>query len=70
MALSLYAVNEGHLDDVPVEKVVDFESALHAHARANSADLLDQINSTGDYGDEIEKSLASVVADFKATGAY
>jgi F-type H+-transporting ATPase subunit alpha len=70
MALSLYAVNEGHIDDVPVDKVVDFEAALHAHARANNADLLDRINSTGDYNDEIEKALAGVVTEFKATGAY
>ena len=33
MALSLYAVNEGYIDDVPVNKVVDFETALHAFAR-------------------------------------
>ena len=70
MALSLYAVNEGHIDDVPVDKVVDFEAALHAHARANNADLLDQINSTGDYNDDIEQALAGVVTEFKATGAY
>jgi hypothetical protein len=31
MALSLYAVNDGYLDDVPVNKIGAFESALHAH---------------------------------------
>ena len=70
MALSLYAVNEGHLDDVPVDKVVAFEAALHAHARANNAELMDQINSTGDYSAEIQEALVGVVTEFKATGAY
>jgi F-type H+-transporting ATPase subunit alpha len=70
MSLSLYAVNEGYLDEVPVDKVVAFESALHAHARANNAELMDEINSTGNYSAEIQASLAAVVTDFKANGAY
>src|SRR5690606_31778215 len=60
MALSLYAANEGFLDDVPVAKVVPFEAALHDFARANAADLLDKINKTGDYNDEIEGEMRSV----------
>ena len=44
MAISLYAANEGMLDDVPVNKIVDFEAAMHAHIRSNNNDLLDQIN--------------------------
>jgi len=70
MALSLYAANEGYLDDVPVDKVVSFEAALHAHARANNAELMDQINTTGDYSAEIQEALAAVITDFKANGAY
>jgi len=36
MAVSLYAANEGYLDDVDVKKVVDFEHALHSYMRAKS----------------------------------
>jgi len=53
MAVSLFAVNEGFLDSVPVAKVGDFESALHAHAHAHAKPLLDRIDSSGDYNDEI-----------------
>ena len=70
MAVSLYAVNEGYLDDVPSEKVVDFEAALHSHARANAQDLLEKINSSGDYDDDVQKGLKSLVDSFKETGAY
>ncbi len=70
MAVSLFAVNEGYLDDVPAEKVVDFEAALHAHASANAAKLMDKINATGDLNDEIEGELKALVESFKATGAY
>jgi len=70
MAVSLFAVNEGFLDDVDVKKVVDFEAALHAHVRNNYADLLNTINDTGDYNDDIAAGLRKAVEDFKATGAY
>ena len=70
MALSLYAVNEGFLDDIDATKVVEFEAALHDHARAKASDLLDEINASGDYNDDIQAKMKSVVEDFKATGAY
>jgi F-type H+-transporting ATPase subunit alpha len=70
MAISLYAVNEGFLDEVPVEKIVDFESALHAYAKSEAPALIDKINSTGDYDDDIAAELKTFIESFKATGAY
>jgi F-type H+-transporting ATPase subunit alpha len=70
MAVSLFAVNEGYLDDVPVAKVVDFEAALHAHAESHAKALLDRINAEGDYNDEIEGELKALLDGFASTGAY
>ncbi|MDH3400409.1 MAG: F0F1 ATP synthase subunit alpha [Chromatiales bacterium] len=70
MALSLFAVNEGFLDEVPVKKIVDFEAGLHAHMRAAHAALEDKINSTGDFNDDIAAELRKVAEEFRATGAY
>jgi F-type H+-transporting ATPase subunit alpha len=70
MALSLYAVNEGYLDDVPVEKVVEFEAELHAHARANSKALLDKLNKSGDYDDSVVADLKKAVESFKKTSTF
>jgi F-type H+-transporting ATPase subunit alpha len=70
MALSLYAVNEGYLDKVPVEKIVDFEVALHDYARSNNQDVLDNINETGDYNDDIAASLKAICDGFAEKGAY
>ncbi len=70
MAVSLFAANEGYLDDVDVKKVVDFEQALHAYMRSHQVDLLDKINDTGDYNDEIESALHAAIKDFKETSAY
>ncbi len=70
MAVSLYAANEGYLDDVEVNKVVDFEDALHHHIRSNHQDLLDRINETGDWNDEIEAQMKAAVDAFKQNGSW
>jgi F-type H+-transporting ATPase subunit alpha len=70
MALSLYAVNEGLIDDVPANKVVDFETALHAYARQNGKALLDQINQKPDYNDQIAGDMRKLIESFKKTGTY
>ena len=70
MALSLFAANEGYLDDVEVNKVVAYEAALLSHFRANYASDMDSINSNPVYDEEVEAKLRSVVDDFAAKGAY
>jgi F-type H+-transporting ATPase subunit alpha len=70
MGVSLYAANEGYLDDVDLNKIVAFEEALHAHVKSKNRDLLDSINATGDYNDEIAGQLAAAIEDFKANGVY
>ncbi len=70
MAASLYAANEGFLDDVPVEKVQDFEKALHAYLNSNYAELMAKLNETGDWNDELESQLRKAIEDFKANGVY
>ena len=70
IAVSLFAVQEGYMDDLEVEKLLPFERALHAHARDNHAGLLETINESGDYNDEIAASLKALVEEFKSSGAY
>ena len=70
MAISLYAVNEGYLDEIPADQVVAYEEALHAHAASNAAELIDKINETGAFDDDIESGLKALLEGFKATGAY
>ncbi|MDJ0905227.1 MAG: F0F1 ATP synthase subunit alpha [Woeseiaceae bacterium] len=70
MALSLYAVNEGYVDGVEVAKIIDFEAALHEFARSNHGELLDTINETGDYNDDIQAGLKAACDGFAEKGAY
>ena len=70
MAVSIYAANAGHLDDVEVNKVRDFEDALQNYMKSQHAELMDKINATGDYNDDIQGAIESAIKQFKATHAW
>jgi F-type H+-transporting ATPase subunit alpha len=70
MGFTLFAANEGYLDDVPVNKVVDFEAAMHSYVRSNYADLLKQINDSGDYSDEIAAKMKEALDKFKSSSTW
>ena len=70
MSVSLFATNEGYLDDVEVNKVVDFEQALQSHMKSQHAGLLDELNQNPVYDDEVAAKLHEAVKDFKENGAW
>ncbi|MFU8897029.1 MAG: F0F1 ATP synthase subunit alpha [Gammaproteobacteria bacterium] len=70
MAVSLFAVNEGFVDKVAIEKIGDFERALHAHMESEHGELMKKINETGDLNDEISAELKKGVGDFVSTGTW
>ncbi len=70
MAVSLFAANEGYLDDVEANKVVDFEAALQGYMKSSQKDLMDKINESGDYNAEIEQALHDALKDFKANHTW
>jgi F-type H+-transporting ATPase subunit alpha len=70
MGLSLFALNEGYLDDVELEKIGDFEHGLHEQFQSNNADLIKQINESGDWNEEYEQAFRKAVEDFKAHGTW
>jgi F-type H+-transporting ATPase subunit alpha len=70
MAVVLYAANEGFLKDISVEKIGDFESALLAYFNSECTELMNTINSTGGYNDEIQQGIKKGVETFKATQTW
>ncbi len=66
----LYAGVNGLLDDVPVNKVQDFEKAFHEYMAAGNQDLVNRITTSGNLTDEDEQAIRSAVADFKGSVAY
>jgi F-type H+/Na+-transporting ATPase subunit alpha len=67
MAVSLYAANEGYLDNIDVNRVVEYEGALHTFCKSSHAELMDKINTNpNDYDDAVEAELKAVLDDFKS----
>ena len=69
-ALSLYAADRGYMADVDVEKILDFEAALHGYLTSEKGELEEQINTTGDWNDDIENQFKELVEDFKKTQTF
>lgn len=70
MAVSLFVVEKGYLDDISVAEIGSFVAALHGQMKSSHAALMNKINETGNYDSEIEASLKKAVEDFKRTGSW
>jgi F-type H+-transporting ATPase subunit alpha len=70
MALTLFAVNKGFMDDVEVKKALGFESALATFVKTNHSALMAKVLETGDLSAENEVELTKAVEAFKASSAY
>ncbi len=70
MAISLYVVEKGFLDDVPLEKITGFEVALHQYMADQYADLMAEIDATAKYDDKVEKAIHAAVTTFKETQTW
>jgi len=60
----IYAATQGWVDDVPVDKVRQYEQELHAHMAANGRDVLDMIRDGKKLTDEVKARLNEELKDF------
>ena len=70
MAVTLFAANKGYFDDVPTEKVLAFEGALHGHMKSKYKKLMNAIEKNKALSADDEKAVDEAIKDFKATSAY
>ncbi len=68
--LIFYAISNGFLDDVPVEKVMDFEEDLFKYADLNNEELLKEIAEKKELNDEISKKIDELIDNCKKTLDY
>jgi F-type H+-transporting ATPase subunit alpha len=69
-ALTLFSVNKGYYDDVPVEKALAFEASLRQFVKSKYAALMDKIEQTKDMDAEGEKAFSAAIEDFKKNGTF
>ncbi len=70
MAVSLYAVDNGFMDDVPVNKIGAFEAGLQAHFANTQGELMARVSQTGAWDKDIEGTFKKAIEEFKATGTW
>ena len=70
IAVSLFTVEKGYLDDVELEKVGDFEAALHDYMRDERKDLMAEIQEQAEYTESVEAALHESLKDFKANRTW
>ncbi|MFC1907078.1 F0F1 ATP synthase subunit alpha [Chloroflexota bacterium] len=65
----LYAAINGYIDDVPVDKVVDFETELHRFMEANHPGIGEAITKEKDISADTEEKLKAALVEFKKSFA-
>tara|TARA_B110000444_G_C18829136_1_gene592114 strand:+ start:853 stop:2397 length:1545 start_codon:yes stop_codon:yes gene_type:complete len=70
MGLMIYAADNDYLNEIPVNKIGDFEAALLSYFKAEHGDLLDQINKSGDWNDDIKASFEAALKKFSSTQTW
>ena len=66
----LFALANGHLDDVEIARVGPFEAALHSFMESNHPEVLSKIDEDKNITDETKASLTEAIKEFKASVPY
>jgi F-type H+/Na+-transporting ATPase subunit alpha len=61
----LFALGNGYIDDVEVDKTRDFEKALHDFMASNHPDIRQAIETELTISDDLEKKLRDAITEFK-----
>ena len=70
LAVTLYTVNNGYLDDVDVSQVLAFEKSLKDQLKAKHAAMIQRIEDTKELSKDDEGELAAAILEFKKHGAF
>ena len=70
MSVMLFAVNEGYMKDVELNKVADFESALLSFMSSEYKELMANLDETGEYSDDVLASFKEALEKFKSTQTW
>ena len=65
--VSIWAVSNGYLDDLPIDKARDFEAGLLDHMHSRHSDVGDEIKDKGALPEELENKLKKAVEEFKSS---
>ena len=61
----IFAGTKGHLDDIPVDRIAEFETGLFDYLDANNAKDLEVMRTEGTITDDVSNTLEKAITDFK-----
>ena len=70
MGVVLFAANEGYLEDVDTDKVLDFEAALLSFMNAEHSEFMAEVNEKGEYTDAVVEAMTKALDTFKSTQTW
>jgi F-type H+-transporting ATPase subunit alpha len=70
MAVSLFAVENSYIDEVPLEKIGEYEDALVDYMNEGHGELMQRINESGAFDDSIQASLKSALDSFSESHSW
>lgn len=68
--LIYYAISNAYMDDVPLDKITEFEQGLVAYVKNNAPESLKRIKESGLLEEESEASLIKIIKSYKETLDY
>ncbi len=70
LSASLYAVNNGFLDDIEVKNILPFEKGMLDHLKSKYTELIGRIEDTKDLTKDDEAALKAAVEDYKRSASF
>jgi F-type H+-transporting ATPase subunit alpha len=68
--IAIFAVTNGFADDLPVDKIKEFEHGLLQFMRTVHPEIGQAIIDTGDLSDQVRELLLATIADYKQTATF
>jgi len=70
LSASLYAANNGFLDNIEVKDILPFEKGMMDHLKSKYADLIGRIEDTKELSKDDEAALKAAIEDFKRSASF
>jgi len=70
MGLILFAIDQGYLTDVALDKVVAFEQGLHSYFNTDYAAFRDKVNAASALTDEVKAEFKKIIETYKKTQTW
>jgi len=63
--VSIFAGSQGHLDDLPINRVAEFEVALLKHVHDEHPEVFEELDRTGELSDKLADTINELIKNFK-----